>query len=95
MPIVNPLSALTKLLSTDADFSQEEQVKGKVLTATSYDEKYYQEHLAAGLDYLGHGFWHDSYAAMVSEATLQATYPDPFVVDGGCACGSILKGFKD
>ncbi len=65
------------------------------LTATSYDEQYYREHADAGLDYLDHGFWHESYAAMVSEATLQDTYSEPFVVDAGCACGSILKGFKD
>ncbi len=65
------------------------------LTATSYDEQYYREHADAGLDYLNHGFWHESYAAMVSEATLQDTYSEPFVVDAGCACGSILKGFKD
>lgn len=65
------------------------------LTATSYDEQYYREHADAGLDYLNHGFWHRSYAAMVSEATLQGAYSNPFVVDAGCACGSILKGFKD
>ena len=32
---------------------------------------------------------------MVSEATLQSTYKDPFVIDAGCACGSILQGFND
>jgi ubiquinone/menaquinone biosynthesis C-methylase UbiE len=65
------------------------------LTATSYDDKYYKEHALAGLDYLGHGYWHKSYAMMVSEATLQSTYSSPFILDAGCACGSILKGFKD
>jgi ubiquinone/menaquinone biosynthesis C-methylase UbiE len=65
------------------------------LTATSYDDKYYKEHASAGLDYLRHGYWHKSYAMMVSEATLQSTYSGPFIVDAGCACGSILKGFKD
>lgn len=65
------------------------------LTATAYDEQYYREHADAGLDYLIHGFWHESYAAMVVEATLQASYPGPFIVDAGCACGSILKGFKN
>jgi|SRR5208337_4373464 len=68
---------------------------GRPLTALSYDEQYYREHADAGLDYLNHGFWHESYAAMVTEATLQATYRNPFIVDAGCACGSILKGFKD
>jgi ubiquinone/menaquinone biosynthesis C-methylase UbiE len=67
----------------------------KVLTALSYDERYYKEHADAGLDYLQHGYWHKSYAEMVTESMLQSTYPDPFIVDAGCACGSILKGFKD
>lgn len=67
----------------------------KKLTALSYDEQYYREHAEAGLDYLGHGYWHQSYAAMVTESTLQSTYADPFIIDAGCACGSILKGFKD
>lgn len=68
---------------------------GKVLAALEYNERYYREHADAGLDYLNHGFWHESYAAMVTEATLQSTYSNPFVVDAGCACGSILKGFKN
>ena len=67
----------------------------KTLTAIDYNEQYYIEHAEAGLDYLNHGFWHESYAALVTESTLQSTYPDPFVLDAGCACGSILKGFKN
>lgn len=65
------------------------------LTAQSYDKQYYKEHADDGLDYLKYAHWQKSYGAMVSEATLQSTYPDPFVVDAGCACGSVLKGFKD
>lgn len=65
------------------------------LTATSFNERYYREHADAGLDYLNHGYWHESYASMVSEATLQSSYPKPFIVDAGCACGSILMGFKN
>jgi ubiquinone/menaquinone biosynthesis C-methylase UbiE len=67
----------------------------KTLTAVSYDEQYYREHAEAGLDYLKHGYWHQSYAAMVTESTFQSTYSDPFIIDAGCACGSILKGFRD
>jgi ubiquinone/menaquinone biosynthesis C-methylase UbiE len=67
----------------------------KKLTAVGYDEQYYREHAEAGLDYLGHGYWHQSYAAMVTESTFQPTYSDPFIIDAGCACGSILKGFRD
>jgi ubiquinone/menaquinone biosynthesis C-methylase UbiE len=66
-----------------------------MLTSLSFDDKYYREHADAGLDYLGHGYWHDSYAGMVTESTLQSTYASPFILDAGCACGSILKGFKD
>lgn len=60
----------------------------------SYNEDYYKEHADAGLDYLGHGYWQTSYGAMVTEATLQKTYDAPFVIDAGCACGSILQGFR-
>ena len=69
--------------------------RNKTLTSRSYDDQYYREHADAGLDYLKYDHWQKSYAAMVTEATLQSTYPNPFVVDAGCACGSILKGFKD
>jgi ubiquinone/menaquinone biosynthesis C-methylase UbiE len=67
----------------------------KMLTAQQFNEQYYREHADAGLDYLNHGYWHQSYAAMVTESTLQSTYSNPVIVDAGCACGSILKGFKD
>jgi ubiquinone/menaquinone biosynthesis C-methylase UbiE len=65
------------------------------LTSLDYEKKYYEEHVADGLDYLVHGYWHTSYGAMVAEATLQTTYEKPFVIDAGCACGSILKGFQE
>lgn len=64
------------------------------LKSLVYNKEYYEEHKTAGLDYLGHGYWQESYAAMVAEATLQHTYKDPTFFDGGCACGSILTGFK-
>jgi len=77
------------------DKGMAETVGATQLSALNYDENYYLEHVGAGLDYLEHGFWHESYAAMVSESTLQSTYDKPFVVDAGCACGSILNGFKN
>jgi ubiquinone/menaquinone biosynthesis C-methylase UbiE len=64
------------------------------LTSQSYDKLYYDEHAAAGLDYLGHGFWQESYGLMVTEATQQANYANPVMLDAGCACGSILNGFR-
>jgi ubiquinone/menaquinone biosynthesis C-methylase UbiE len=61
------------------------------LTATEYTQEYYDEHKDAGLDYLGHGYWQEEYAKMVTESC--KTPSRGLVVDAGCACGSILKGF--
>lgn len=88
--------SVSKWFGARGDETRSDQgAASRALTATTYDEQYYREHAEAGLDYLVHGFWHESYAAMVAEATLQAGYAKPFVVDAGCACGSILKGFKN
>lgn len=65
------------------------------LTAKDFGRQYYEEHKAAGLDYAVYGLWHQEYCAMVTEMTLQNTYHNPFVFDGGCACGSLLRGFKE
>lgn len=65
-----------------------------ILKSTRYDEAYYREHVAAGLDYLVSGDWHVNYAKMIAAATLQTTYTAPFVIDAGCACGAQLLGFK-
>ncbi len=67
---------------------------GNQLTNLDYSIEYYNEHKNAGLDYLGHGYWQKSYAEMVTAATLQNTFENPVFFDGGCACGSILQGFK-
>lgn len=64
------------------------------LTSLEYDENYYDEHKKAGLDYLGYGYWQESYAEMVCEVTCQKDYQEPRFLDAGCACGSILHGFK-
>ncbi len=65
------------------------------LETTEYNQDYYEEHKEAGLDYLQYGYWHSSYAKMVTEATLQNTYSEPFVVDAGAACGTHLNGFRE
>lgn len=65
------------------------------LTSLDYGSVFYVEHKAAGLDYLAYGFWQGSYAQMVSEATLQTDFTEPRVFDAGCACGSILNGFRE
>ena len=59
-----------------------------------FSSDYYEEHRQVGLDYLGHGYWQQSYGKMLAEATLQQTYERPIVFDAGCACGSILAGFR-
>ena len=64
------------------------------LTALDYSQQYYEEHAAAELDYLGHGYWQESYGLMVTDVTQQSTYDKPIVVDAGCACGSILHGLR-
>lgn len=66
----------------------------KELTVKEFNKSYYEEHKDAGLDYLGHGYWQESYARMVVDATCQYMYNNPFFLDIGCACGSILYGFK-
>ena len=66
----------------------------KSLKSLEFNEAYYQEHVDAGLDYLGHGYWQEQYGLMLVEATQQATYTHPVVVDAGCACGSILQGLR-
>jgi ADP-heptose:LPS heptosyltransferase/SAM-dependent methyltransferase len=60
------------------------------LRATKYDECYYLEHRQAGLDYLGYGNWQQRYARWLIEALgLKGKH----VIDLGCACGSIVRGF--
>jgi ubiquinone/menaquinone biosynthesis C-methylase UbiE len=61
--------------------------------AADYD--YYQEALKSGFDYLVYGYWHQSYARLATEATLQRTYMRPFLVDAGGGCGTVLKGFAE
>ena len=62
----------------------------KNLTATTYDATYYEEHKAAGLDYLGHGDWQREYAAWILKYL-----SGPRILDLGCACGSVVWGFRE
>ncbi len=63
-----------------------------LLTSFSFDKIYYDEHKEAGLDYLGHGDWQSQYGKWIVD-TLE--WKDRTVLDIGCACGSIVRGFGD
>ncbi len=60
-----------------------------MLTSKAYDRTYYEEHRAAGLDYLGHGGWQEQYARWLTDSL---AWNGRTVLDVGCACGSIVQG---
>lgn len=62
------------------------------LTVNHYGPEYYEEHRDAGLDYLGHGEWQENYAKWMVESL--GLKPGMKMLDVGCACGSILEGFR-
>jgi SAM-dependent methyltransferase len=66
--------------------------KSQLLTAQGYDEEYYQEHKAAGLDYLNYGDWQRRYGRWVIQGLGMA---GKHVLDVGCACGSIAAGMAE
>jgi ADP-heptose:LPS heptosyltransferase/SAM-dependent methyltransferase len=63
-----------------------------LLTSTAYDEKYYQEHKSAGLDYAAYGAWQQNYATWLAEGL---DLRGKRVLDIGCACGAITHGLVD
>lgn len=64
----------------------------KQLRATGYTPQYYDEHRAAGLDYLGHGEWQLRYGRWLADTF---GWRGQRVLDVGCACGSIVRGFGE
>ena len=60
-----------------------------MLTATTYEKQYYDEHKAHGLDYLDHGGWQRDYGHWFVGAL---NLHNRRVLDAGCACGSIAMG---
>lgn len=60
-----------------------------VLRATKYDQTYYHEHRAHGLDYLHYGDWQVQYGAWLAQAF---GWSGKRVLDVGCACGGNLMG---
>jgi SAM-dependent methyltransferase len=65
---------------------------GSMLSSHGFNATYYEEHLAAGLDYVGYGEWQTTYATWLAEVFEWKGWR---VLDVGCACGAIMKGFVD
>ena len=61
----------------------------KQLHARSYDQRYYDEHKHAGLDYLNFGEWQQQYGRWFVESL---GLKGRRILDVGCACGSMLRG---
>lgn len=68
------------------------QPQGQKLRATEYTEDYYKEHKSAGLDYLGFGDWQINYARWLVDTL---GWRGKKVLDLGCACGAVVRGFGD
>lgn len=62
------------------------------LSSRAYDRRYYDEHRRAGLDYLAFGDWQRLYGVWFVESL---GFRGKRVLDIGCACGSILRGFVE
>ncbi len=89
--IFRSLSATAYNILTGEVFD-ENQIFLKQLRSKSYDKSYYQEHRAAGLDYLNYNAWQTNYAKWLVECF---DLKGKQVLDVGCACGSIVRGFGD
>ena len=87
------LPALVESMLTGQDFELL-AMKGFLgkLSARGFDERYYQEHKVAGLDYLGFGDWQRQYGRWLVEAL---GLKGKKVLDVGCACGAIVRGFGE
>jgi ubiquinone/menaquinone biosynthesis C-methylase UbiE len=90
----NILDKISSIIPQNKASSDDMVFNSGKLTSLNYEESYYEEHKDAGLDYLAHGYWQESYAKMVADVTLQTTYDSPSFFDGGCACGSVVAAFK-
>ena len=62
------------------------------LRTKSYGVDYYEEHREAGLDYLFYGEWQKQYGAWIVGAL---GLKGKTLLDVGCACGSIVRGFGE
>lgn len=81
---------VTKALEGDREPPKPRNDSLPGLNATGYTEQYYVEHVNGGLDYLGHGDWQRQYAGWLCDVF---AWRGQQLLDVGCACGSILRGF--
>ena len=63
-----------------------------VLRSTSFGRDYYEEHRRAGLDYLGFGDWQRQYGRWLTDSL---GWKGKALLDIGCACGAIVRGFGE
>ena len=64
----------------------------KALRSTAFNANYYEEHRAAGLDYLNYGAWQSNYGLWLTNSL---NLRGKKVLDIGCACGSIVRGLGE
>lgn len=87
------LPAMTQSLLTGDDFEQlaNKRFLGQ-LTSKAFNDRYYYEHRLAGLDYLNFGDWQQQYGRWLVQSL---NWKGRRVLEVGCACGSILRGFGE
>ncbi len=83
------LAAIKSILCID---SPPQELVYKSPQNKKYGEKYYLESKLVGLDYSIYGDWQKKYTKWLTNAM---NLKEKTVLDVGCACGAITKGFKD
>jgi SAM-dependent methyltransferase len=86
-----PALVARQLAGQDVEFSGP-GVLPRRLGADGYGRRYYEEHRAAGLDYLAFGEWQKQYGRwFVQSLGLKGKR----LLDVGCACGAVLRGLGE
>jgi len=85
----NPSSVMVQQVAKALKLSYNPMDHPELLTSTNFGPDYYEQHRAAGLDYLGHGQWQCDYGRWIVESCKMKGWQ---MLDVGCACGSIAAG---
>lgn len=88
-PKGKPTGTIIQQLARLFGISYNPMADSDILTATSFDEEYYEQHKDAGLDYTGHGEWQITYGQWIAGSL---SLSGKKLLDVGCACGSIACG---